>query len=314
MTLYATARRAARTAAAAARSAARRLPPWTLLVLVLVLAAAWRCLARRREGLSDGDCSGSRPYAVNGMCCKTQDGKKCKKPKGTAAPAGTAAPGGGCPSDKLSINLGGSAPQCITNDECFNKYSGKNVQHADKTWWCECGDGTYWKDGKCNCNAGWTWDGNNHVCLAPDGVRNDGACPSGFKGQNGGSSDLFPCDQNGNNEFSRSGGIRTGNNDAGTAQTMLKGLCCQWTNKDCHSKGFLGFVQGIRDKGIENTGFYTADDGCNVNVYDKTGAPMMVTGAGAGYLGGITQTALSMVPGAGVFSRLGLSLAKQGMS
>lgn len=152
--------------------------------------------------------------------------------------------------------------QCAVRGDC--RYT-QRVQTGEGVWRCPLGTldtGLNWDNGQ---------DGDKQCITA--------CCPSGFKGKNGGSSDLFPC---GPWDIQRDGGIRNSSNQK--AEELI-GACCQWTNKDCRHKGFKGFFQSQVDKGINKTGFYTADDGCEVNVYDQSGNPLTVTGTGLGLKG-----------------------------
>ena len=108
-------------------------------------------------------------------------------------------------------------------------------------------------------------------------------------GCQGGTSDLFSC---ATGDIPRKGGIRR-SADRQPAWELAP-YCCQWTNKDCKHKWVSGLWQGSKDMGTKATGYYTEDDGCNVNVWDQSGKKLAVTGKGAGLLGGIGMMAIAI--------------------
>lgn len=202
------------------------------------------------------------------------------------------------------INGERQCQQCPVRGDC--SYTTR-VDVGGGTW--RCPEGTL--------DTGRTWESGSDgdkQCLAA-------CCPSGYRGKNGGSSDLFAC---GPRDIERDGGIRR-SSDTKKA-TELIGACCQWTNKDCRHRGLAGFFQNQKDQGITKTGYYTADDGCEVNVYDQAGKPLAVTGEGLGLKGlgikiglALAVTAISVGaaafigPAAGVVAgAAGSALAKVG--
>lgn len=153
---------------------------------------------------------------------------------------------------------------------------GKRCSYTVRAW-----DGKQWRcpDGTIDTGRTWGMDKGDKQCL-------QGCCPTGFKGKEGGTSDLFAC---GAGDITRQGGIRRGADRQPADE--LAGYCCQWTNKDCKHKGFAGLFQSSKDIGTRPTGYYTEDDGCNVNVWDQSGKKVAVTGKGAGLWGGIAMMA-----------------------
>ena len=183
-----------------------------------------------------------------------------------------------CPSGFTDSGLTWGVPN--GDKQCYQcpVEDGKRCSYTTRAW-----DGKAWRcpDGTLDTGRTWGMDKGDKQCLT-------GCCPTGFKGKNGGSSDLFAC---GAGDIARSGGIR--NKDRQPAEE-LNGYCCQWTNKDCKHKGFAGLFQSSKDIGTKQTGWYTEDDGCNVNVYDQSGKVVAVTGKGAGLWGGIGMMAAAI--------------------
>ena len=130
-------------------------------------------------------------------------------------------------------------------------------------------------DGEWRCPPGTLDTGRSWGVADGDKQCLGACCPTGYKGREGGTSDLFAC---GPWDIQRDGGIRRGS-DNGKPDELLP-FCCQWTNKDCRRKGFAGWFQRIKDSGTSPTGYYSSDDGCNVNVWDENGTAVAVTGKG----------------------------------
>ena len=184
-----------------------------------------------------------------------------------------------CPAGWADTGLNNGVPegerqcqQCPVRGDC--RYTTR-VQTPTGQWRCP--------EGSLDTGRDWNMgaDGEKQCLTA--------CCPSGFKGKNGGSSDLFPC---GPWDIQRDGGIRRSTD--GQKATELMGACCQWTNKDCRQRGLAGLWQNRKDQGITKTGYYTADDGCEVNIYDQRGGPLAVTGSGLGIKGLGIQVGLAL--------------------
>lgn len=223
----------------------------------------WACPANtvdtgRTWGDNDGDKQCLMGCVTNPNVCSFKYRQYNPKDGSWKCPAGYADTGmnNGVPDGERQCQ------QCGFNGTC--RYT-QRTQTSEGVWRCPVGTidtGAQWADGT---------NGDKQCITA--------CCPSGFKGKNGGSSDLFPC---GPWDIQREGGIRNSSNQK--AEELI-GACCQWTNKDCRKRGFAGFFQSQVDKGIVKTGFYTADDGCEVNVYDQRGGEIAVTGTGLGIKG-----------------------------
>lgn len=292
----------------------RRLAGDPLLVGLIAFAVTFALTllflrsARRREGMQN------RVLAAIGSACKyTQRvpvNNQWKCPEGTLDTGRS----WGDKDGDLQCLLG-----CAVSPNC--EYTGRTLQN--KQWKCPAGwadTGLNWgvpngdkqcqrcapkqgcgytqrqatKDGEWRCPPG-TFD-TGRDWGKPDGDKQcmTACCPSGFKGREGGTSDLFPC---GPHDINRDGGIRRSSDNQKAAE--LISYCCQWTNKDCRHKGLSGFFQSAKDTGTRQTGYYTADDGCNVNVWDQAGGQVAVTGKGLGLWGGIGMMAAA---GAGLLA------------
>ena len=214
--------------------------------------------------------------------------------------------------------------QCATNPHCTYV---KRVKQPDGTWKCPAGyldSGLTWplangdrqcykcpmeeNAGNLKCsftgrkqNAKGKWWCPKYTLDVGDQKRQClvACCPKGHAKEHGGTSELFPC---GPWDINRDGGIRS-SETKGKPKELEAGVCCQWTNKDCRHKGISGLWQGLKDTGTLQTGYYTDDDGCNVNVWSMEGKPISVTGKGLGIGGAIAMiatTLLSFVPGVGM--------------
>ena len=262
------------------------------VVALVSVVAAWRIMFPRRDGF----------VAVGTGCeytTRVQEGSAWVCPKGTVDTGRSWQDPDG---DKQCL-VG-----CAVNPHC--EYT-QRVQQG-KEWKCPAGfvdSGLMWGvdygDRQCHkcptavdlpgkkcAFTGREWTGKEWRC--PGGSLDTGSkddwngcllacCPTkGYKGRDGGTSELFPC---GKWDVDRNGGIRR-SADKGKA-TELYPFCCQWTNKDCKAKLFRGLFQGAADAGTKQTGFYTEDDGCNVNVWNQNGEKLAVTGKGMGKWGAI---------------------------
>lgn len=184
-----------------------------------------------------------------------------------------------CPSGWMDSGLSWGVPngdkqcyKCPVEDGKRCAYTQR--QMVDGQWQCPAG----------TLDTGRTWGTDNpeKQCLL-------GCCPTGYNKKEGGTSDLFAC---GAGDITRQGGIRR-SSDRQPA-TELASYCCQWTNKDCKKRGLAGLFQSSKDIGTKQTGYYTEDDGCNVNVWNQSGEKVAVTGKGAGLWGGIGMMAAAV--------------------
>jgi hypothetical protein len=123
------------------------------------------------------------------------------------------------------------------------------------------------KDGEWMCPLGfsWGWDGNtgkcclnNTQCRDPLQFGNDGCERLG----------MFLCE----NDVGRDGGLRNSSQQPAN-EFKGTGMCCKYTNRGCG-----GFLNAIRDAGMKGSGYYTADDGCNVDVFGFDGSPVATNG------------------------------------
>lgn len=268
-----------------------------LVVLVATAAVVWlRCwLRRRREGMDKLAISSGCVYTYR---VQAKDGK-------WVCPEGTVDTGrtwGDADGDKQCLMGCAVNPNCQYTTRVFKNGAWRcpaGYVDSGLTWGVAYGDRQCQKcpqqvniTGKKCSFTGREWMAEANEWRCPAGTLETGSkenwnacllacCPvGGYKGREGGTSNLFPC---GKWDIEREGGIAGPDG----VPTELYPFCCQWTNKDCKAKAFRGLFQGVADIGTRDTGYYTKDDGCNVNVWDQHGNKVAVTGKGLGKWGAI---------------------------
>jgi hypothetical protein len=83
----------------------------------------------------------------------------------------------------------------------------------------------------------------------------------------GGHGDGYVCKENPN--------IRRGFGENRYASD-IEWQCCKNTNYDCHTSGIKGVWQKASQAGLKPSGYYTDDDGCNLDVFGLDGAEIAV--------------------------------------
>jgi len=198
--------------------------------------------------------------------------------------------------------------QCASKSECVTKVQNAAAPAKKAANTLKLGD---WI---CPPGYSWGWDQNaGKCCMNNYSCREaiqfgEPACKA--KG-------LFLCE----NDVDRDGGVHNYNKQK-ALEFKGTGICCKYTNRGCGGN----FWNGLRDAGMKGSGYYTADDGCNVEVFDYMGNPIATNGKSifdvaapiAGMVAGsvagmaIGNPALGMVAGAAIKggTQVGLSQLK----
>jgi len=187
-----------------------------------------------------------------------------------------------CPGNKVWRNnqcmdpiVDCKAPKMWKNDQCVC-VDPLATDGPDGSWCTQCKAPFAKKDGQCACPGNTTWkDGYCQELSAPS----NGGLPDFTWDQRvrqcraigrlmpGGHGDGYVCKENPN--------IRRGFGENKYAWD-IEWQCCKNTNYDCHTSGIKGVWQKASQAGLKPSGYYTDDDGCNLDVFGLDGAEIAV--------------------------------------